>query len=366
MVTNCFGAGYDTPDGEEMVMSDIFKWDATMPEVLISHSFDLLEGVVDKSSMSPDAVAARSVMCSVAKRQLMTKLLEHPSGYLVELFGCMPSGSYYTSLLNTEANNLLLLSHIIDRAVAEVGYTTHEAALILCDASDGLFGSYGDNQLFSAALFKLFGLKYDSFKHAAYLAQFGMIMKPEETEVTTKLGRVRYCSRAVVMTPHGPLLTRTHSSLVAKMAGRPEHDPLTDKLYVRAIMADFMGTDPIAYAILSHIDSTISVPIAPESVTVKTRPVIEAAAQTLLGDTSDESILAVLQGLSSTVVERRALLSLHTRRGDAPGALGTSLTVGGSIFGGPLTPAAEWALEQTPESWGKFLCDTKQEGILYD
>uniref|UniRef100_A0AAU7YEF7 RNA-dependent RNA polymerase n=1 Tax=Exserohilum turcicum polymycovirus 1 TaxID=3229045 RepID=A0AAU7YEF7_9VIRU len=368
VVEKAFGNGFTVPEGEEMVMSDIDKWDANMREVLLAGSADTLEAHVDKSKLDPVAAATRATMYSVCRRQLLEKLVEHPSGYLLHVYGTMPSGSYRTSLDNTNANNMLLIGHLIDRLVDECGYTAPGAAEDVLRALPGRLVSYGDNQLFSAVIFKQFGLRYDAGKHAEYLARFGMRLKVSETEVTRQLGRVRFCSRAVVRTPHGLLITRPHTSFVAKMAARPEHDPLTDKLYVRAIMADHMGTDPITFEMLSQIDRQIDVPIDLTTVTPRVKPVLGAVALTMFGSDDEASMLAVLAGLSSQRIERRALLSLHTPRGTGTNR---SMKVGSTIaptefFGGPLTDAAEWALNQTVDTWVDYMRATGQEGVFVE
>ncbi|QDB74985.1 MAG: RNA-dependent RNA polymerase [Phaeoacremonium minimum tetramycovirus 1] len=369
LIEKCFGDRTETPDGEALVMSDIEKWDANFPEVLIGAVMDMIEAAVDVSHLSRDALATRRAMFSVSKRQLLEKLLEHPSGYLVHLYGCMPSGSFYTSFVNTEGNNLLLLSHMIERVVRETSYTAEGAADELLDAADGLFISYGDNQLFSERILKHFGLRYDKEKHVEFLARFGMTLKADETEVTHLLGRVRFCSRAVVSTPEGLLVTRTHTSFAAKLAGRPEHDPTTDKLYVRALMCDTLGTDPILFRALSSIDRAIPVALDLETISRKTMPVISSAAKSLLGTDDDWALSAVLTSLTSATIDRRALLSLHTPRstGESRGErLGSGLTIGGKLFGGPITAAADWASSQTPESYFSHLASTNQTGVLID
>nr|CUS18599.1 RNA dependent RNA polymerase [Beauveria bassiana polymycovirus 2] len=369
VVRRAFGNSCLLPEGESMVMSDILKWDASVVEALAQPAFDSLERAVDTRGLSPAARAARSAMVGVARRQLTEKLLEHPSGYLLMLYGTMPSGSYYTSLINTNANNLLLIAHIVDRAVSERGYTPAGAAEELRHIIKDRLLSYGDNQLFSTVLFKALGLVYDPDKHAEFLARYGMKLKVDETEVTRRLGRVRFCSRGVVMTPHGPIITRTHTSLVSKLAARPEHDPLVDKLYVRAIMADHMGTDPIAYEMLATVDRQIDVPVDISTVTPRVKGVLSAASWSLYGTDSDEAMLVVLRGLSQSVVDRRALLSLHTPRADhvrSDMRLGTSVSLGDTLFGGPLTDAARFCLGHTPATWITFLKDTGQEGVMIE
>nr|UXC94312.1 RNA-dependent RNA polymerase len=370
VVSRAFGTSFELPEGEEMVMSDIEKWDASLPEVLAAAAFDNLEDAVDVSGMSGPARAARGAMVQVARRQLNEKLLEHPSGYLLMLYGTMPSGSYYTSLINTNANNLLLLSHVIDRAATETSFTVAGAAERLRHEIKDRLLSYGDNQLFSTVIFRVLGLAYDPAKHAEYLSRFGMKLKVDETEVTRKIGRVRFCSRAVVMTPHGPIITRTHTALVSKLAARPEHDPLVDKLYVRAIMADYMGTDPVAFDILSTVDRQIDVPIDLSTVTPRVRGVLSAASKSLYGSDRDDVMLTVLRGLASSLIDRRALLSLHTPRlPSVPRSsqrLGASLSLGDTLFGGPITDAARFCLGHTPATWVAYLRETGQAGVMID
>ncbi|QAU09249.1 putative RNA-dependent RNA polymerase [Magnaporthe oryzae polymycovirus 1] len=369
IVNRSFGAGVSVPGDERLVMSDIDKWDGNVREALGYPTYDALESAVNKSHLPADEAAARSLLSGVARRQLMEKLVEHPSGYLLDMYGSMPSGSYYTSLVNTNANNLLILGHIVDRAANETEYTCAGAAEVLRHNLKGRLASYGDNQLFSEYLFKILGMRYDPAKHAEYLARYGMKLKIDETEVTDSIARVRFCSRAVVMTPHGPLITRTHSSIAAKLAARPEHDPVVDKLYVRALMADTMGTDPLLFEIMSRVDRSIDVPISLETITPRVKPVLASAAKTLFGSDADEYMLSVLHDLSTTIIDRRALLSLHTPAGAATKRemrTGTSLGVGVSLFGGPLTPAATWALSLTPDAWVAYLTETGQLEVMYD
>uniref|UniRef100_A0AB74UFD4 RdRp n=1 Tax=Phyllosticta capitalensis polymycovirus 2 TaxID=3367396 RepID=A0AB74UFD4_9VIRU len=353
---------FDT-QGPKLIMSDILKWDANTCEALLGMAFDTLEEVVDKSSLSHRAKVCRALMVSVARRQLMHKLVEHPSGYFVNLFGCMPSGSFYTSLINTTANNLLVLGHAIDRATRESHMTASGAAAELRQVVEGTLVSYGDNQLFSEALLEPLSLKYDAAKHAEFLARFGMKLKVEETEVSTRLDRVRFCSRGAVMTPYGPLVTRSHTSLYAKLAGRPETDPVMDKLYVRAMMVDHIGTDPVVFSILDGIDSSIRIDLAGVRLTPGVKRVLEDTVKSIFGNNRQESFDQLLNAFRDSSISRRAVLSLHSRAGEN---LKTSLSFGAHLFDGPLTRAAEWASQQTPTSYVQYLYATGQERIIED
>uniref|UniRef100_A0AB74UJT9 RdRp n=1 Tax=Phyllosticta capitalensis polymycovirus 1 TaxID=3367395 RepID=A0AB74UJT9_9VIRU len=366
-VTKCFGDANTVPDDQRVVMSDISKWGANMCEALLDIVMDLMEDSVDKTGLSPAATAARAAMVTVARRQLKQKLLEHPSGYLVNLFGCMPSGSYYTSLVNTIGNDLLLLGHAIDRAVTEQGFTYDGAADELEGHVQGSLISYGDNQAFSETIMTRLGFTYSPDKHAEFLARFGMTLKVEETEVTTQLARVRFCSRAVVRTPHGLLVTRTHTSMYTKLAGRPEHHPFVDKLYVRALMVDYMGTDPIAYQVLAGVDAAIDASDPAGVLTRAKMDVLRQVARSMYGADDEATLASCLVALQETNISRRALLSLHTPKGSPDVAkLGSSLMAGGLFTAGALTPAAEWSLRQTPQSYGRYLRETGQEGVLRD
>nr|WAA18813.1 RNA dependent RNA polymerase [Trichoderma barbatum polymycovirus 1] len=369
VIENCFKGGFELTDGTEMVMSDIEKWDASITEVLLGKGYDCLESFIDVKKLDGVALATRKIMSGVARRQLLHKVVEHPSGYLLDLYGTMPSGSFFTSEINTEDNNIVTLAFAIEEISQQTEYTMPHAAEILATLAPGLMVSYGDNQLFNTRIFTHFGIEYNPQRHAAFLARFGMKLKVDETEITTKLGKVRFCSRAIVQTPHGLAITRTHTSLAAKLAARPEHDPLVDKLYVRALMADTLGTDPILYGMMSQIDRQIADDLDVTVITPRIRPVIESAAQTLLGDKSPSALNAVLLGLRGSSVDRRALLSLQTpitagtRR---ERSLGTSLTVGGNLFGGPLTRTAEWLSRQTPQTWDAYLMETGQTDVYFD
>nr|WEW73470.1 RNA dependent RNA polymerase [Cladosporium ramotenellum polymycovirus 1]WEW73476.1 RNA dependent RNA polymerase [Cladosporium ramotenellum polymycovirus 1] len=369
VVENAFKGGFKLHPDEPMVMSDIWKWDSFIREVLLELGIDNIEMAVNRADLDSPALAARAAMMGVSKRQLMHKLVEHPSGYLVDLYGAMPSGSYYTSLLNTNANNLLLMGHLIDRAAKETSYTVAGAAEVVRAIAPGLMVSYGDNQLFSARMFTRFGLKYDPNLHAEFLSRFGMKLKVDETEIATNISRVRFCSRAVVRTPEGLLVTRTHTALYQKLAARPEHDPITDKLYVRAIMADYMGTDPVAYEAFSQVDRQLDVALDISVVTPKIKKILAPTARSFYGAEDDQALLNVLASLRAGQIDRRALLSLHTPHAQATKKkmkLGTSTTIGGTLFGGPLTPAAAWAHDQTRSTWAKYLKETDQSGVLFD
>ncbi|UOK20165.1 RNA dependent RNA polymerase [Diplodia seriata polymycovirus 1] len=350
-------------------MSDIEKWDANMCEALLGYSFDLLESAVDKSHLTDHARAARALMVKVARRQLMEKLVEHPSGYLVWLFGCMPSGSYYTSLINTIGNDLLVLGHIADQAVHEKNMRREDVVSYLASNVAGTLVSYGDNQLISEQLFTGLGLRYDPVAHAEFLSRFGMKLKVEETEVSPWLSRARFCSRGAVRTPYGLLITRSHDAIYQKLAGRPRHDPVIDKLYVRALMADYMGTDPIAYEVLAAVDSMVDADLSEVGLTPAVKLVLTDAAKSFYGEASDEALMEVLKGLSTSRLDRRALLSLHTPRQAGGGGvqkLGFALQLGGEFLTYLLTPAAEWVADLGPKEWVDYLQATHQLSVITD
>nr|WOR79336.1 RNA-dependent RNA polymerase [Botryosphaeria dothidea polymycovirus 1] len=350
-------------------MSDIEKWDANMCEALMGYAFDLLESAVDTSQLTDHARATRALMVRVARRQLMEKLVEHPSGYLVWLSGCMPSGSYYTSLINTIGNDLLVLGHIADRAMTTLAMDEEAVAQQLARCAGGTLVSYGDNQLISEELFLSLGLTYDADAHAEFLSRFGMKLKVEETKVSPWVGDARFCSRAAVQTPYGLMVTRPHTSIYQKLAGRPRHDPAIDKLYVRTLMMDHMGTDPIAFEIMDSVDSMVDADLSTVGLTPAVRSVLTDAAKSFYGDASDDSLSRVLEALSTSRVDRRALLSLHTPRTGAEGSvakLGHAPQLGGPLLTNVLTPAAEWVAELGPKQWIEYLERTGQMGVLTD
>nr|WAU48062.1 RNA-dependent RNA polymerase [Colletotrichum gloeosporioides polymycovirus virus 1] len=350
------------------IMSDIAKWDANMSEVLISAAFDLIESAVDKTGLDPAARATRKLMCMTAKRQLMQKIVEHPSGFFVELFGCMPSGSYYTSMLNTVANDLLAIS-LLGSLLLESGSDLDTVDLDqVADLVSRTLVSYGDNQLIFEELFTAYGFSYTPARHAAHLRFFGMTLKEDETDVSDLVGRVRFCSRGVVQTPKGLAITRSHSSLYSKLGGRPHDDPLYNKLYVRALMVDLLGTDPGLYRELSSIDEGIQVP--PDFVVSdsKVEKVVEPFARRFFGRCTPETIASFVSILQSRgPPNRRTLLSLSLPRKDnpedAPRRFGSDLTLGGSKEE-DLDDVGKWLAAQDYASYIKYLHDTGQQDVI--
>nr|QKK35406.1 RNA-dependent RNA polymerase [Erysiphe necator associated polymycovirus 2] len=350
------------------VMSDISKWDANMPEVLIAHAFDLMESMVDKSDLDRHSYATRTLMLNVARRQLLSKVVEHPSGYFVELFGCMPSGSFYTSVLNTVANDLLALSLLGMELMAmgredELEELVEQASL----AADKDLLSYGDNQIIFSSLFEGFGCSYDKTRHAEHLSTFGMKLKVDETDVSDKLSRVRFCSRGVLLTPHGLALTRSHESVMSKLGGRPIDDPACNKLYVRALMVDLVGTDPILYRGLEMMDESIHVPMGYEMSSAKVERIIKPFAKRLYGDTQ-EGLSAFAQFLGeSKPPSRRLLLGLSLSRLDKDAVLhyGTSLMGLETVVAESLGKIGEWLDSMTPDGYRRYLIDTGQLDNIY-
>nr|QKK35425.1 RNA-dependent RNA polymerase [Erysiphe necator associated polymycovirus 8] len=360
------------PDGSyrlthRAIMSDISKWDANMSEALISVAFDTMEEYVDKSKLSEHDKHMRELMVMVSKRQMLSKIVEHPSGYFVELYGCMPSGSFYTSVLNTVANDLLAISLLgsllLEKGVRDLSAHVEEASMI---AGRSLV-SYGDNQLIFESLFTRFGLAYDVQKHADHLRVFGMTLKVDETDVSDKVGRVRFCSRGAVVTPYGLAVTRSHESVFQKIGGRPVEDPVHNKLYVRALMVDLIGTDPSIHAGLCVIDESIAVPSHYRVSGDKVQRIVAPFAKRLFGNDDPRSVEAFAQLLQTAgPPDRRTLISLARSRLDAGAVLkfGVSLVVGGENVAG-LDKIGEWLASLGPEEYRKYLIDTGQEDTIY-
>ncbi|AII80567.1 putative RNA-dependent RNA polymerase [Cladosporium cladosporioides virus 1] len=351
------------------IMSDIAKWDANMSEALLSATFDLMESVVDKSSLDATGRATRRIMADVAKRQLMVKLIEHPSGYLLELFGCMPSGSFYTSCVNTIGNDLLALS-LLGVTLMEQGVELSDVSPISVaqQASSDLV-SYGDNQLIFDSLFSRFGVSYSLERHEAHLAAFGMKLKVDETGVSSQLGDVRFCSRGALLTPHGLAIVRSHTSIFHKIGGRAEVDPVINKLYVRALMVDLLGTDPILYHGLQHLEASIDVPGDARLSEHRLHKMVEPFAKKLYGNSSPESVASFVSLLKSpSAPDRGVLLSLRLPA-DAPGALkrfGTGLTLGSGKATTGLDDVGRWLLDLSPADYWKYVNDTGQTSIIYN
>lgn len=368
MVERAFGRETVLVD-DEAVMSDIQKWDASCTEALLIPSIDCLEEAVDKTGLTPDDILSRRAMFDASKRQLLSKIVEHPSGYLVRLYGAMPSGSVYTSLINTIGNDLLAIGCMV-RQLMRKGENPENFIDLLAEQVSQWLMSYGDNQLFFTRMFTNLGLKYDILDHADFLNKLGMKLKADETEVTKLLSRVRFCSRGMLMTPAGPIITRTHTAVLAKLAGRPTANPLDDKLYVRAMMADYLGTDPIAFEILRAVDEGINVLPTAKNLSTTGKKIVESAAKAIFGSKSDYDVNQIMDLVSRTVLDRRTLLSLHTAREDVDTnkqlRIGDALSLGMSAPAAPLDPRADFMSRMNPGSFMEFLRSTNQTGIMYD
>nr|AWY10945.1 RNA-dependent RNA polymerase [Sclerotinia sclerotiorum tetramycovirus-1] len=363
LVTRSFGDKNVMVD-DEMVMSDIEKWDASATEALLGCGMDTMERAVGKEHLTDLDRSTRLAMYKYAKRTLLTKIVEHPSGYNLVLHGTMPSGSYYTSLVNTVCNDLLAIGLLV-RTMLDAGHTV-DVDECAATVSRWLL-SYGDNQLFSTAMFREMGVSYDKEKHAAFLATLGMKLKLDETEITQQLGRVRFCSRAVVRTPHGLAVTRSHDPLISKLAGRPTASPLADKLYVRALMMDYLGTDPIAYQMLEFVDRQIVLrPGDADTIPKQLKREVEETAMHVFGSADATAIGAVVAMVTATDVPRADLLLLHLPRvpGAAFGDVFGMGVRGGRVFRGAGTEMTRWLAEQTPDQWFEFLTRSGQLGVL--
>nr|BED98301.1 MAG: RNA-dependent RNA polymerase [Aspergillus flavus polymycovirus 1] len=376
IVERHMGTGDELPPGVLAIMSDIEKWDANMSEALLSTSFWALESFVDVSDLSPDDRAARRAMCGYIERGLREKIVEHPAGYLVKLYGCMPSGSFYTSLLNTIGNDLLALAMLFERA-HKLGKELDPDKV--AELAAHCLISYGDNQLIINKLFTEFGFDYDVDHHADFLRRAGMKLKVDETEVTNRLSRIRFCSRGVLWTPAGLVVTRQHDSVVAKLAGRPTINELDDKLYVRAMMCDYMGVDPVIHQMLDDVDRTIHVTIDAVEATKKHRATIESAAMHIYNRKDNDAIAATAYLMSSERMSRSMLLELISpktseepeevrKRGERQakhrGRLRSSLTVGYRHRDPVLSEVGQWLDSQTPDSFLEYIDVTRQTGII--
>lgn len=353
----------------DAVMSDISKWDANMPEVLLASSFDLMEDMVDKSKLDSVGRATRKLMVDVARRQLLVKLVEHPSGYFLELFGCMPSGSFYTSALNTIANCKLALS-LLAMALMESGQELDDIDIgEVVDAVETDLISYGDNQLIMSSLFSRFGTAYSAERHARHLKVFGMTLKVDETDVSSRLCDVRFCSRGVVLTPAGLAVTRSHTSVYNKLGGTAETDPVVLKMYVRALMVDLLGTDPVLYDGLCALERLIDIPPDAKVSEHKVRKMVEPFARKLFGSNDDLSIGKFISLLRSpNPPQRGVLLSLRAPVKDegAVKGFGASLTISSAGDKVGLDSVGEWLAAQTPKKYWTYLKETEQMGVVYN
>uniref|UniRef100_A0A2V0RAC1 RdRp n=1 Tax=viral metagenome TaxID=1070528 RepID=A0A2V0RAC1_9ZZZZ len=257
----------------DMTNSDYNKFDASLKECILKWNMDYLKDTYDYSALDLIDQVAYEILHRVALENILSKLVKHVSGVHLFLHGCMPSGAFLTSTGNTEMNDGIVISHIAMQMLHDKRWSelsSNEVADLIEEVIEDTIISYGDNQIFSELPYVSLGIKRDFEDFVEYAARFGMTMKPDETVVTKHLSACAYCSRKPVKMPNGEIIvTRTAQQYASKVMSRPNEDPVLSAIYIRALLSDNAGTDPLGFQFLQQVDKRMDINDA--SITAKLR-----------------------------------------------------------------------------------------------
>ncbi|UNO56537.1 RNA-dependent RNA polymerase [Colletotrichum fructicola RNA virus 1] len=297
----------------QMIMADVKGWDTTLKEAIISILMDFWESFVDKTHLNPAELLARKWLVELSLDYLLRKIIAHPSGFAFTLYGCMPSGSWFTSNFNTDANTIFFFAlcyHISGKR------EVFDDVEMMCDA----VRSNGDNQLGADELVVAMGGDYTLAKHQAFFKELGLELKPKETMVSNHLSHVAYCSTKYYRLfgyrgLNGPFLPiRPWTLILPKLCGQEFDDPLMAKFYIRQLMIDSMGTDPLLFEYLSFLDQELRSVDATDLKSSK-RKVIKSLRDVTLKLTGElEETEELLSMLMMTNFSRDACLTLVATR----------------------------------------------------
>ncbi|BBU94038.1 RNA-dependent RNA polymerase [Hadaka virus 1] len=364
----------------DMIMADIKHWDTALVEAMIYGILDMYERLVDKSNLGPDEKIARQWLVELNAHYLIDKHVAHPSGFVFLMKGCMGSGSFFTSPVNTDANSAYFFSHCF--------YSSGVASLSphFVDVAGMSVRSNGDNQLASSELLELMGGTYKLEKHKEFLARVGMEMKASETIVSRELHHVAYCSTKYVRLMgnnglNGPFVpVRPYNALMPKLFANEVPDQLSAKLYVRALMLDTLGVDPVLFSYLSELDQSLGEIDVDKSKVGKRKygKMLRDIVVKLFGEDDEDGMREIIEKSLNSGFDRRTCLSLLTvapmdletqiqAKYKMSGEFGLGLSIGEYNLGFARTDEVFRKLEKfNIESYVNFLVDTGQKDVLLD
>ncbi|BCM78286.1 RNA-dependent RNA polymerase [Hadaka virus 1] len=364
----------------KMVMADIKHWDTSLVEAMIYGILDMYERLVDKSNLGPDEKIARQWLVELNAHYLIDKHVAHPSGFVFLMKGCMGSGSFFTSPINTDSNTAYFFSYCF--------YASGVTNLLPCfvDIAGMSVRSNGDNQLGSSELVETMGVDYDLVKHKEFLSRVGMEMKPSETIISQELQHVAYCSTKFIRLPgndglDGPFVpVRPYGSLMPKLFANEVPDQLSAKLYVRALMLDTLGVDPVLFDYLSEIDNSIGEVDIDKSKVGKRKygKMLRDIVVKLFGEDDEDGLREVIEKSLNSGFDRRTCLSLLTvapmdletqiqAKYKMSGEFGLGLSIGEYNLGFARRDEAFRKLERLDKrAYVDFLVETGQKDVLLD
>lgn len=360
----------------KMIMADVKGWDTTLKEAIIEILMDLWDSMIDKSNLDQAETLARKWLVELSLEYIQRKIIAHPSGFVFELYGCMPSGSWFTSNFNTDANTIFFYAMCYYISGRRRVYQD-------LDVLNNCVRSNGDNQLASDELITRMGGVYNLEKHKSFFKELGLELKPSETMVSNQLQHVAYCSTKYYRVENGDcpcvfIPIRPWSLILPKLYGKELDDMLTAKFYVRQIMIDTMGTDPLIFEYLSYIDSKLG-SIDLGQLKGSKKKILKSLKDVCVKLTGEEvESEDILEMLSDSDFSREACISLISKRYDNLKTgykykykLGTEFMLGHDLGSdnrhfAEKDPRFRIVNKFTKENFYKFLEESNQLDVLLD
>jgi len=316
----------------QIINRDIKHWDANLREASIDVVGRLLYSCVDKGHLDEEGVAIGDMIFEAAMDEVLVKLVEHPSGYLTWVAGTLPSGVFVTSSFNSNANILFCIASFVHQLMFSKS-SPSSAALEILDNEEWIEKTAntfllslvcnGDNQIGTDEVYQDNGIWYDINEDAKFWAKLGMRMKMDETGVTTNISEAEFSSRKWVLFNSELYPTRPLDGLIRKLQARPFKDALEAKLFVRAMMIDYLGIDPLIFNALKEIDEDIIVdPKALQRSQSKAGDSFKDYIRSSFGvdHLSEQELERLSAIMCSQRVSRAALCTLMLPRSDLKGA----------------------------------------------
>nr|WMV64402.1 RNA-dependent RNA polymerase [Uromyces fabae virus] len=310
----------------KIINRDMKHWDANMKEHMILTGMKLMEELVDKTELDDMDKECRQVIFDLACDEVLTKLVEHPSGFMVWVSGTLPSGTYVTSTLNSICNAILCVACPIFTAVSiDKCRTFADIDRSICEISSIASRSIicnGDNQMGTNELYKFLGVDFDPLKDNIFFSEVGMKVKVDECGSSSRLSDCMFSSRKFLRVKNDLYPTRPLESMLRKLYAKPFADLLEAKLYIRSMMIDMVAIDPIVYKCLSNLDARIeaSEDDLKAQLSKSSSGFIEYMRSSIGVEIGDDDWQDLCQILSSSCPKRNHIMTLLMSKSDIPGA----------------------------------------------
>nr|WMV64403.1 RNA-dependent RNA polymerase [Uromyces fabae virus] len=325
----------------KIINRDMKHWDTRMSEAAILHTLNFLESRVNKDKLSFRDRNARKLVFEVAADEVLTKLVEHPSGYLLWVSGTLPSGTYVTSILNSVCNILLCIACPIYLALKEgkrfkfVDDILNEKRTLARIARDSVICN-GDNQMGTDELYSFLGVSFSPSADDGFFSSIGMKVKIDECGNTERIDQCMFSQRKFLRLRGDLYPTRCMNALLKKFYAKPFTSYVDAKLYVRCMMIDYLAIDPLIFKILKSIDANILV--APRDLVHKLSTAGESYRDFMMNAfgrdrLTDDEWFEIVTELCTLSPSRKSILSLLLSKKERPIAEDSEIAAKGMITG---------------------------------